>query len=123
LENVTSACYFFKNNRTAVTIDFSWANNTLFLVKNSSQLYSFFPIADIRQIIFAHDNELNLCTLSAAWPEKPTQYYYWETYHDLNKFESSAILKSKVSYLKDLNVTVRGLKGNIVNIECTYSDG
>jgi hypothetical protein len=68
LENVKSACFFYKNNRTAVTIDFSWANNTLFLVKNNSDLSQSIPIEELRQIIFASDNELNLCSLSATWP-------------------------------------------------------
>jgi hypothetical protein len=47
LENVTSACYFYKNNRTAVTIDFRWANNTLFLIKNNTDLSQNIPIADL----------------------------------------------------------------------------
>jgi len=47
LENVTNACYFFKNNRTAVTIDFKWANNTLLLIKNNTDLSQNIPIADI----------------------------------------------------------------------------
>jgi hypothetical protein len=123
LEFVTSACYFYNNNRTAVSIDFSWANNTLFLMKNKDDLSEHLKIAGIRQIIFATDNELNLCSLSATWPKDPPVYYTWGTLLDLSQFESSAILKSTVPFLKDLNLTARILNNKIVNIEWTFADG
>jgi len=36
LENVTSACYIYKNTRSAVKLDFTWENNTLVLMYNKN---------------------------------------------------------------------------------------
>jgi len=65
------------------------------LIRNNTDLSQKIPIAGIRQIIFASDNELNLCSLSSAiWPSKPPLYYKWGTFFDLSKQETSAILVS-----------------------------
>jgi hypothetical protein len=41
---------------------------------------------------------------------------------DLSKSESSATLKSSVSFLKDITLTARVLKNNILNIYWTFAD-
>jgi hypothetical protein len=64
------------------------------LIRNNTDLSQNIPIADIRQIIFASDNELNLCSLSANWPYKPPMYYKWGTLLNLTNHETSAILAS-----------------------------